>query len=146
MKHPIHPMLVHFPIATWFLATIADITSLFTNEQVGWVAGVLLVIGTITALLAMMTGLLELGKIDQQSPALKIANQHMILIMISWSFYAVSLFLRLNGTQLEQPGLMAVSFSIIGLIFLCSAGWMGGKLVYEHGVGIYNLKKENLNQ
>ncbi|MER2512400.1 MAG: DUF2231 domain-containing protein [Nitrosomonas ureae] len=143
MKHPIHPMLVHFPIATWFLATIADITSLFTNEQVGWVAGVLLVIGTITALLAMMTGLLELGKIDQQSPALKIANQHMILIMISWSFYAVSLFLRLNGTQLEQPGLMAISFSIIGLIFLCSAGWMGGKLVYEHGVGI---KKENLNQ
>lgn len=146
MKHPIHPMLVHFPIATWFLATMADIASLFTNEQVGWVAGVLLIIGTITALLAMMTGLLELGKIDQQSPALKIANQHMIFIMISWSFYAISLFLRLDGTHLEQPGLMAISFSIIGFIFLCSAGWMGGKLVYEHGVGIQHLKKENLNQ
>lgn len=137
MKHPIHPMLVHFPIATWFLATIADVASLFTNEQVGWVAGVLLVIGTITALLAMMTGLLELGKIDQQSPAIKIANQHMILIMISWSFYAVSLFLRLNGTHLEQPGLIAISSSILGFIFLCSAGWMGGKLVYEYGVGIH---------
>ena len=137
MKHPMHPILVHFPIATWFLATIADIASLFTNEQVGWVAGVLLVIGTITALLAMMTGLLELGKIDQQSPAIKIANQHMILIMISWSFYAVSLFMRLNGTQIEQPGPIAISLSIIGLIFLCSAGWMGGKLVYEYGIGVH---------
>lgn len=146
MKHPIHPMLVHFPIATWFLATMADIASLFTNEQVGWVAGVLLIIGTITALLAMITGLLELGKIDPQNPALKIANQHMILIMISWSFYAVSLFLRLDGTQLEQPGLIAISFSILGFIFLCCAGWMGGKLVYEHGVGIYHLNKERLNQ
>lgn len=140
MKHPIHPMLVHFPVATWFLATIADIASLFTNEQVGWVAGVLLVVGTITALLAMMTGLVELGKIDQHSPAIKIANQHMILVMISWSFYALSLFLRLNGTQLEQPGLLVISLSIAGFVFLCSAGWIGGKLVYEYGVGIYHNK------
>ncbi len=137
MKHPIHPMLVHFPIATWLLATIADVASLFTNEQVGWVAGVLLVTGTITALFAMMTGLLELGKIDAQSPAAKIANQHMILIMTSWSFYAVSLFMRLNGTQLEQPGLIAIVLSVIGFTFLCSAGWMGGKLVYEYGVGVH---------
>lgn len=142
MKHPIHPMLVHFPLATWFLATIADIASLFTNEQTGWVAGVLLVIGTITALPAMMTGLLELGKIDQQSPAMKVANQHMILIMIGWSLYAVSLFLRLDGTQLAQPGLAAIAFSILGLIFLCSAGWIGGKLVYEYGVGIHTRTKQ----
>ncbi|MDC8445223.1 MAG: DUF2231 domain-containing protein [Nitrosomonas sp.] len=141
MKHPIHPMLVHFPLATWFLATMADIASLFTNEQTGWVAGVLLVVGTITALPAMMTGLLELGKIDQQSPAMRVANQHMILIMTSWSFYAVSLFLRLNGTQLEQPELAAIAFSILGFISLCSAGWLGGKLVYEYGVGIHTQKK-----
>ncbi len=130
-------MLVHFPLATWFLATIADIASfIFTNEQTGWVAGVLLVTGTVTALPAMMTGLLELGKIDQQSPAMKVVNQHMMLIMISWSFYAVSLFLRLDGAQIEPPGLAAIAFSILGFLFLCSAGWKGRKLVYEYGVGI----------
>ncbi len=138
MKHPLHPMLVHFPIATLFLATLADILSLFTNEQVGWVAGVLLVIGIITALLAMVTGLLELGKIDPQSPAIKIANLHMILIMTSWSFYSVSLFMRLDGTRLEQPGSIAIVLSILGLIFLCYAGWLGGKLVYEFKVGTIN--------
>jgi uncharacterized membrane protein len=137
MKHPIHPMLVHFPVATWFLATLADIASLFTNEQVGWVAGVLLITGTITALLAMTTGLLELGKIDPQSPAAKIANQHMILVMTSWCCYAVSLFLRLNGTQLEQPSLIAIALSVTGFAFLCGAGWLGGKLVYEYGVGTH---------
>lgn len=137
MKHPIHPMLVHFPVATWFLATLADMASLFTNEQVGWAAGVLLVTGTITALLAMTTGLLELGKIDAHSPAAKIANQHMILVMTSWSCYAVSLFLRLNGTQLEQPGLIAIALSVTGFVFLCGAGWLGGKLVYEYGVGTH---------
>jgi uncharacterized membrane protein len=144
MKHPIHPMLVHFPIATWFLATFADIASVFTHEQVGWVAGVLLVIGTITALLAMITGLVELGKIDAQSPAMKIANQHMVLILTSWSCYAVSLFLRLNGTQLEQPGPLAIALSVAGLIVLCCAGWMGGKLVYHYGVGVHPHQQQTV--
>lgn len=138
MKHPIHPILVHFPIATWFISTIGDVAGLFTNEQVSWVAGVLLVIGVITALFAMITGLVELGKIDQQSAAMKIANQHMMLMMISWSFYAVSLFLRLDGANIGQPGIIAIIMSIMGLIFLCIAGWLGGKLVYEHGVGVHS--------
>jgi uncharacterized membrane protein len=138
MKHPIHPILVHFPVAAWFISTIGDVVGLFTNEQVSWVAGVLLIIGTITALFAMVTGLIELGKIDQQSPAMKIANQHMILMLVSWSFYAVSLFLRLDGTNLSQPGMVAIIMSIAGLISLCIAGWLGGKLVYEHGVGVHS--------
>ena len=116
MKHPIHPMLVHFPIAAWFISTIGDIAGLFTNEQVSWVAGVLLVIGVITALFAMISGLIELGKIDQQSPAIKIANNHMMLMMISWFFYAVSLFLRLNGIKLCLKKSMAINFSIVPFV------------------------------
>ncbi len=138
MRHPIHPMLVHFPVATWFLSTIGDVIGLFTNEQVSWMAGVLLVIGTMTALLAMVAGLLELGKIDQQSPAMKIANQHMMLMMTSWSFYAISLFLRLDGTRLGQPDILAVAMSVAGFIILCIAGWLGGKLVYEYGTGVHS--------
>lgn len=137
MKHPVHPILVHFPIATWFISTIGDIAGLFIDERISWVAGVLLVTGVITALFAMISGLVELGKIDQQSPAIKTANQHMMLIMISWSFYAVSLFLRLDGTNLGQPGMLAVILSIMGFIFLCIAGRLGGKLVYEHGAGVH---------
>lgn len=136
MRHPVHPMLVHFPIATWFISTLCDIASLFTtNELVSRMAGVLLIIGTISALFAMVAGLMELAKIDQQSPAMKIANQHMLLMMASWSLYTVSLFLRLDGTRLGQPGLAAVALSVLGLIVLCIAGWLGGKLVYEYGVG-----------
>lgn len=136
MRHPIHPILVHFPVAAWFFTTVGDIASLFMGEQVGWVAGVFLVIGTITAIFAMIAGLVELTKIDQQSIAMKIANQHMVLAMVSWSFYTVSLFLRLDGTTLTQPGNLAILLSVIGLVVLCVAGWKGGQLVFEHGVGI----------
>jgi len=137
MKHPIHPIIVHFPVSAWILSTVGDIVSLSANEQVGWAAGVLLIIGTITALFAMATGLVELGKIDQKNDlAAKIANQHMLLMMASWSFYTTSLFLRLNGTTLEPPGGFAIFLSVIGCFILCFAGWLGGKLVYEHGIGV----------
>lgn len=141
MTHPIHPLLVHFPIATWFLATIGDVASLFLGEQVGWVAGVLLIIGTITALFAMLAGLIELAKIDQQNVAMQVANQHMVLAMISWSFYSVSLFLRLDGTTLTQPNIFAIILSVTGLLFLWAAGWKGGQLVYEYGIGIQRPEK-----
>jgi uncharacterized membrane protein len=84
----------------------------------------------------MISGLIELSKIDQQNPAMKIANQHMMFVMVSWSFYAVSLFLRLDGANLGQPSAIAIVMSFMGLISLCIAGWLGGKLVYEYGIGI----------
>lgn len=136
MRHPLHPIIVHFPVATWLLSTIGDMAGLFGNEQVSWVAGVLLTVGTITALLAMVTGLMELGKIDPQHPATKTANQHMLLMLTSWSCYAVSLFLRLDGASLGQPGILALILSVAGAVTLCIAGWLGGKLVYEHGIGV----------
>ncbi|SER17715.1 Uncharacterized membrane protein [Nitrosomonas sp. Nm51] len=136
MTHPLHPILVHFPIAAWFFATAGDIASLFLGMQAGWAAGVLLVIGVVTAIFAMVAGLLELAKIDQQSDAMKIANQHMMLAMVSWSLYSVSLFLRLDGAALVQPSGAAILFSVLGFISLCATGWYGGRLVFEHGIGV----------
>src|SRR3546814_14287794 len=52
-RHPLHPALVHFPVACWSLATIADVASLWLGQPAWWLAGVLLVIGTIAALAAM---------------------------------------------------------------------------------------------
>lgn len=136
MRHPIHPMLVHFPIATWVISTLCDIGALFTaNELISQMAGVLLVIGVITALFAMVAGLMELPKINRENPAIKVANQHMLLMMTCWSLYAVSLFMRLDGNQLGLPNAAAVTLSVTGLITLCIGGWLGGRLVYEYGVG-----------
>ena len=97
-------------------------------------AGILHSIGVFTAIVTMISGLIELGKIEAE----KVVNQHMTFVMISWILYATTLFLRLEESQLTAPYLFEISLSISVFLFLCATGWCGGKLVYEHGIGIRN--------
>lgn len=136
MAHPLHPALVHFPIACWSLATAADVASLWWGKPAWMLAGVLLLVGTLTALAAMATGFLELVKVDAQHPATRDLNRHMLLVMAAWCLYAASLFLRLQGATLTRPGLLDLGLSAAGFVVLGIAGWFGGKLVYGHGVGV----------
>lgn len=93
-------------------------------------------IGTVAAIGAMATGFIELLKVDADNPATRDVNRHMLLVMAAWSCYAASLFLRLKGTTLIQPQALELGLSAAGFIVLCIAGWFGGKLVYEHGLGM----------
>ncbi len=137
MAHPLHPALVHFPVACWSLSTLGDLASLaFHDERVWLVSGVLLALGLVMALAAMSAGVFELGKIQEASPAMRIANWHMYLVLVVWLLYGLALYLRLNGTTLLPPGGLAISLSVLGFLLLCVAGWLGGTLVYGHGVGV----------
>lgn len=137
--HPIHPAVVHFPVACWTLATIGDVSSIWLGERAWWVSGLLLAVGTVSAVAAMIAGVIELNKIDEQSQAAGVADTHMHLAFVTWTLYAISLFLRLDKFNLAAPGFIEISLSGLGLIALFVTGWLGGKLVYEHGVGVRNL-------
>lgn len=139
MRHPLHPALVHFPIACWSLATAADVASLIWGEPAWRMAGVLLVAGIGFSIPAMLAGFIELAKVAEDSPALKDVNRHMILVMSALAFYTASLFLRLQGSHLGEPGPLAIGLGVAGFLLLCAAGWFGGKLVYGHRLGVTPL-------
>ena len=139
MHHPLHPALVHFPIACWSLATAADLAGLVWGEPVWRLAGVLLLAGIGFSIPAMLAGFFELAKIAEGNPAIKDVNRHMIMVMCTLAFYTTSLFLRLQGTHLVEPGVLAIGMSVLGFLFLAMAGWLGGKLVYGHRLGVSPL-------
>jgi uncharacterized membrane protein len=136
MSHPLHPALVHFPIACWSLATAADVASLWLGEPAWRLAGLLLALGTLIALAAMATGFIELVKVGAEHPATRDLNRHLLLMLTAWCLYATSLFLRLQGTTLTRPDAVDLGLSVGGFIVLGIGGWFGGKLVYGHGVGV----------
>ncbi|GAB3369132.1 hypothetical protein GCM10027431_15670 [Lysobacter rhizosphaerae] len=135
MKHPLHPALVHFPVACWSLATLADLASL--RWAPAWhYAGPLMAAGVVTALAAMAAGFVELLKLGDDHPANADANCHMLLAMTALSCYGASLFLRLEGMTFTRPDAIGIAVGAAGFIALCLTGWLGGKLVYVHGVGV----------
>ncbi len=138
MSHPVHPILVHFPIAFWSFATLGDLLSLKYGEPLLEITGACLILGTIMALVAMGGGLFDLLKIKSDSPAMKVLNLNIIFVVITWSLYAASLFLRIEEKTLMQPGTLEIVLSVAGFLCLGVTGFLGGRLVYEYGVGVDN--------
>jgi uncharacterized membrane protein len=136
MRHPLHPALVHFPIACWTLATAGDIASLWWGKPAWMLSGSSLAVGTVVALAAMAAGFVELLKVDAGHPATRDLDHHMLFAMAAWSLYAASLLLRLQGFALTGPGAIELALGVAGFACLCATGWLGGKLVYGHGLGV----------
>ena len=137
MSHPIHPAIVHFPIACWSLATLSD-SALFlfaidTTQFGAW----LHLVGVATGLLAMLAGFFELGKIQNtDTEALRFANLHMGAASATWCIYAAAVFLRLDdGMQLSPVTTVTWALSVLGFLSLAVTGWLGATLVYRYKVG-----------
>ncbi|MFT3897885.1 MAG: DUF2231 domain-containing protein [Thermomonas sp.] len=136
MSHPLHPALVHFPIAGWSLATFADVASLRLGEPAWRFAAALMAVGCAAALATMAAGLWEFTKLRDGNPALPVANRHMLFALAAFCSYATSLLLRWSNGGLHAPAMPALAASILGFILLGITGWLGGQLVYAHGVGV----------
>jgi len=136
VSHPLHPALVHFPIAGWSLATAADVASLWLGELAWRFAAVSMAIGCVVALATMAAGLWEFAKMPERSPALPTANRHMLFALAAFCAYATSLLLRWSQGELHAPGMLALAVSIFGFLLLGATGWLGGQLVYAHGIGV----------
>lgn len=137
MKHPVHPALVHFPIACWSLVSVMDgIALVWQPESLQLLSAMLLATGCASGLVAAAAGLIDLLKLPDGHPAERTLYLHMSLALGSWCLYAGSLFLRIEHRQLMAPGLWALLLSGAGLLVLLATGWLGGRLVYGHGVGV----------
>lgn len=135
LGHPIHPMLIPFPIAFFIGAFLADLAYVALLDTF-WAGAAfwLLAAGLAGAALAALAGFTDfLG--DRRIRALRDAWIHMLGNVTLVLIELVNLLLRLGDPAgpLPAPGLYlsAAAFLLLGL-----TGWKGGDLVYRHRVGI----------
>lgn len=130
--HPIHPMLIPFPIVCFILTFVCDI--LYTRGQTN-VAGAtnwLLGIGLVMAALAAVAGLTDfLGdKRIQGADAVK----HMLANVTAVVLEVVNLVLRLKNPDFIGSTGVYISGGVV--LILLYSGWKGGDLVFRHGIGV----------
>lgn len=134
MRHPIHPLLVHFPIACWSLAVAADFAGLILGEAAWQWSGGLLAVGCAMALAAMTAGLMELSRVPE-GPAMTDVWWHMGAMLTALTFFSLRLLLRLDHMQPLEPNTLSLILDAGGFVALGFGGYMGGRLVYGHGIG-----------
>lgn len=140
--HPIHTMLVHFPIACWSLASMCDGLALIGYTDAWNYTAPLLLVGLLVAIPAMGAGFFDLIRITDE-PTGALANQHMYLMCGAWTIYLAALLTRLDQKVLiEDPALLPIILSGSGLIILAAGGWLGGQLIYHHGIGTRFQEKQ----
>jgi uncharacterized membrane protein len=88
--------------------------------------------GTVAALLAAPFGLLDLLSVGNPGTR-RIGIMHMSLNLVIVAMFAVNLWLRTR--QVTGEGL-PTTLSAIAVLLLVGSGWLGGEMVYVHGVGV----------
>jgi uncharacterized membrane protein len=132
--HPIHPMLITFPVGLFIFSLICDVVSTQSAEPATWalVAFYTMVGGLVGALAAAIPGLIDL--LSLQDPAIrKTAITHMSINLVVVALYAINIWLRMkSGTNVGTP----LVLSVIAVAMLAVSGWLGGKMVHLAGVGV----------
>lgn len=131
--HPIHPMLVPLPIGLFLFSFVCDLIFRWGSGNPAWSTVALYTMGggIVGALLAAVFGLIDLLSL-RPSKAKSIGIWHMVINLTVVALFAVNFWLRLGSASVSGT---PVLLSLIAILLLVISGWLGGEMVYVHGVG-----------
>jgi uncharacterized membrane protein len=135
LGHPLHPAIVHFPIALLLSATAPDVAWMAGITSDAQLGAILMAGGLAMGLVAMGAGMFDLTKLDQA--IVPHAMRHMAAVGLAWLGYGIALYLRKDSFTAAAPlGSATIALSICSALVLALGGWLGGRLVYTFGAGV----------
>ncbi|GAP93503.1 DUF2231 domain-containing protein [Leptolyngbya sp. NIES-2104] len=137
-KHPLHPLIVTFPIAMLTSALLTDAAYWFTQDAFWARASFWLLIGgLISGLVAAATGMsdfLRIGRVREHSAGWA----HMVGNIAALSLSAANLWLRWgNQTGAIIPTGILISTFVAAILGI--TGWYGAELIYRHKVAVIGI-------
>lgn len=134
--HPIHHMLVSFPIA-FFIGALATDVAAWRGGDAFWArcSFWLLAAGLVVGVLAALVGLVDYASIGK-ARRLSAATYHAVGNVLVMALAAINLYLRtgadFGGGTWPWPLILSAAVTLL----LIGTGWYGGELAYRHGIGV----------
>jgi uncharacterized membrane protein len=141
--HPLHPMLVSFPIALFTLTLVSDIIFSQTANSFWAVASFwLLSAGLVMAALAAVMGVIDfLG--ERRIRAMADAWMHAAANVAAVLLSVYNLYLRYPDPVVNASTGLLISGAVV--LLLLFSGWKGGNLVYRYHVGVSDTPDDNVS-
>lgn len=133
LGHPIHPILVSFPIAFFVGAFVCDIIYVLHPTPFWPITSLVLIgFGLVGGTLAAVFGLIDYFTAPMTRAAKKNALTHLVLASSTIVIFCVAFFLR----DYDPTSTIGYVLTALGVLFLGAAGAFGGHLVYNHRIGV----------
>jgi uncharacterized membrane protein len=142
--HPIHPPLTDATIGIYTFATIAafiDVVGITSrNGAHGW--WIALVVGLITTLFTALTGLADWLTLEWGSEIWKTATAHMLAMISATVLFALAAIFGHASYEHGDVSAGAFVLTLLGFGLLTLGGWLGGAIVFVHGMRVLSLVHE----
>jgi nitrite reductase/ring-hydroxylating ferredoxin subunit/uncharacterized membrane protein len=134
--HPIHAMLIAFPVAFATAAPLADLAATLGDWPSLWTVGAYSSIAAVvTGFIAGVPGFIDyLTVVPPNSSAKTRATYHMIVNVVALGVMAASWWFRNWETLVPENMAIVLEFASIGIMSV--GGWMGATLVYRNQIGV----------
>ena len=138
--HPIHPMVVHFPIALLLASLLFDLIALrWRGQECRAMSLSLLALGVLAALVALLTGHLAEEAVEHSGTIPKQAIEtHEELAFAAFWVFAGLLGVKMLSYWgwMRERALLVLFIGVSGSVVLLVASYYGGDLVYRYGAGV----------
>ncbi|MGC4804756.1 DUF2231 domain-containing protein [Micromonospora sp. DT233] len=136
LGHPVHPMLITFPVGLLITAVIFDVVDTVGGPRfLGEVAYWNITVGLIGGLLAAAAGAFDLLAIPTGTRAKRVGLSHAAANLAVILLFAAVWAVRLNADSRAAGGAL-VAIELVALAILLGSAWLGGELVDRLGVGV----------
>lgn len=136
LSHPIHPILICFPLALWISGFLFDLLGADFNRAALWGAGFYATLGGVMgAVAAAIPGAIDLfSVVPPNSTGRKRGLQHAGLNVLALVVFS-SIVWRRGGPEF-RPDALSLFLSGVGVLLILFSGWLGGTLVYRNQIGV----------
>lgn len=136
LGHPVHPMLIVFPLGLLVTGTIFDLIHLISDNPVFGQTGFWMIsAGIIGGVLAAATGFADWTGIPANTRAKRIGLLHGAANGVVLVLFAVAWLMRSGNTE-HVAGGGVFTLEVIAVAISGGAGWLGGELVDRLGIGV----------
>jgi uncharacterized membrane protein len=142
--HPLHPPLTDATIGAYTAAAVMGFASIIGISHRAaahgwWLA---LVVGLIFTVPTALTGLADWLTIESGTPLWRTATSHMIAMVTATVFFLLAVLLGHKGYSHAAVRTGPYILTLIGFASMTVGGWLGGAIVYVHGMRVLNLLHE----